>query len=404
MHSPNATFSCMPRSISPELATRVFNLDKPMELSASPPDNAVSQILAEIDKEPSWTLLRGACEGNDEQSILVHPSPFSVGRRPGCSMQLNYKTISGNHAELNETNGQLWVSDLNSTNGTYVNGRRISEPTPLREEDLLQFADVAFRVKSERRATTCQTMQEDMCDNALALVQFDRLMENRLVTPFYQPIIDLKSGGFRGYEILARSRLFGLESCAAMFDAASRLNMEVDLSRMLRWEGVREGLNLPDNSTLFVNTHPLEIRREGLVDSMASARQLSAEVPIVLEVHEAAITDPSEMRELRSQLKELNIGIAYDDFGAGQTRLSELIEAPPDYLKFDISLVRNIDKASPERQRTLESLVKVALDLGVNPLAEGIETPAEADVCRSMGFLTAQGYHFGRPAPVRQFL
>ena len=46
--------------------------------------------------------------------------------------------------------------------------------------------------------------------------------------------------------------------------------------------------------------------------------------------------------------------------------------------------------------------VKVALDLGVNPLAEGIETAAEADVCRKMGFLTAQGFHFGRPASLRQ--
>lgn len=347
-------------------------------------------------------LMRGA-SGADEKEVLVQPVPFTIGRRPGCSMQLNYKTISGNHAELTLVNGQLWVEDLTSTNGTYVNGRRIIEATPLREEDLLQFADIAFRVKSERRATTCQTMQEDVCDKALALVQFDRLMENRLVTPFYQPIIDMRTGEFRGYEVLARSRLFGLESCAAMFDAAARLNMEVELSRMLRWEGVREGLNLPANSTLFVNTHPLEIRREGLVDSMATARQLSMDVPIILEVHEAAITDPGEMRTLRAQLKELNIGIAYDDFGAGQTRLSELTEAPPDYLKFDISLIRGIDSAPPERQRMLASLVKMVIELGVNPLAEGIETPEEADVCRSMGFKTAQGYHFGRPAPVRQY-
>lgn len=354
------------------------------------------------EREAAWTLMRGAT-GTDEQEVLVFPLPFSVGRRPGCSMQLNYKTISGNHADLHLNNGQLWVSDLNSTNGTYVNGRRITEATPLREEDLLQFADIAFRVKSERRATTCQTMQEDVCDKALALVQFDRLMENRLVTPFYQPIVDMKTGAFRGYEVLARSRLFGLESCVAMFNAAARLNMEVELSRMLRWEGVREGLNLPARSTLFVNTHPLEIRREGLVDSMATARQLSADVPIILEVHEAAITDPGEMRNLRSRLKELNIGIAYDDFGAGQTRLSELTEAPPDYLKFDISLIRGIDQAPPERQRMLASLVKMVIDLGVNPLAEGIETPEEADVCRSLGFLTAQGYHFGRPAPARQY-
>jgi EAL domain-containing protein (putative c-di-GMP-specific phosphodiesterase class I) len=357
------------------------------------------------EKAASWTLVRGTGKSNhnDQQAVPVYPQPFLIGRRPGCSLQLNFKTISGNHAELTVENEQLWVADLNSTNGTYVNGRRISDKTPLREEDLLQFADIAFRVKSERRVTTCQTMQEDMCDQALALVQFDRLMENRLVTPYFQPIVDMKTGQFRGYEILARSRLFGLESCAAMFDAASRLNMEVDLSRMLRWEGVREGLNLPNNSALFVNTHPLEIRQDGLVDSMATARQLSADVPIILEVHEAAVTDPSEMRELRVQLRELNIGIAYDDFGAGQTRLSELIAAPPDYLKFDISLIRGIDQSPPERQKMLASLVSMVKDLGVNPLAEGVETPGEADVCRDMGFLTAQGYHFGRPAPVRQY-
>lgn len=347
-------------------------------------------------------LLRGST-GAEEQAIPVTPTPFSIGRRPGSSLQLNHRTISGHHADLIIENKQLWVVDRQSTNGTYVNGRRISESTPLREEDLLQFADIAFRVKCDTRATTCQTLQEDVCDQALALVQFDRLMENRLVTPFFQPVVDLSSGRYLGYEVLARSRLFGLESCAAMFDAASRLNMEVELSRMLRWEGIREGLNLPKASIIFVNTHPLEIQRDGLVESMATARRLSQDVPIILEIHEAAVTDPKEMRILRDQLRELNIGVAYDDFGAGQTRLSELVEAPPDFLKFDISLIRNIDQATPERQRMLASLVSLVKDLGVNPLAEGIETAGEAEVCRSLGFVSAQGFHFGRPAPLRNY-
>ncbi len=350
-----------------------------------------------------WMLLRTSTSSSDEQTISVQPTPFSVGRRPGSSMQLNHRTISGHHADLTMEQGQLWVIDRQSTNGTYVNGRRITEPVPLREEDLVQFADIAFRVKRDERLTSCHTIQEDVCDQALALVQFDRLMENRLVTPFFQPIIDLLTGRYIGYEVLARSRLFGLESCAAMFNAASRLNMEVELSRMLRWEGIREGLELPKGMVLFVNTHPLEIRREGLVDSMATARQLSQDVPIVLEIHEAAVTDPDEMRELRLQLRELNIGVAYDDFGAGQTRLSELVEAPPDFLKFDISLIRNIDLAAPERQRMLASLVSLVKDLGIRPLAEGIETAGEAEVCRSIGFTSAQGYYFGRPAPVRQY-
>ncbi|MCA9127518.1 MAG: EAL domain-containing protein [Planctomycetales bacterium] len=353
--------------------------------------------------ESTWILLRSGGGVDNQTTMLVPPFPFTVGRRPGCSLQLNYKTISGNHAELNVSGNQLWLTDLNSTNGTYVNGRRISEPAPLREEDLLQFADIAFRVRCETQHSVSNTMQEDVCEQAFALVQFDRLMEKRLVTPFFQPIVEMKTGVFKGYEILARSRLFGVESCQAMFNAAARLNMEVELSRMLRWEGIREGLNLPERKTLFVNTHPLELRREGLVNSMSSARQLSRDIPIVLEVHEAAITDPNEMKELRAQLADLQIGLAYDDFGAGQTRLSELVEAPPDYLKFDISLIRGINSATPERQKMLASLVKLVLDLGINPLAEGVETAEEADVCLEMGFLSAQGYHFGRPAPVGQF-
>ena len=355
------------------------------------------------DVQTVWLLLRAGGSDADQREMLVDPLPFTVGRQPGCCLQLNYRTISGHHADLQVDRGQLWVIDRKSTNGTYVNGRRISEPTPLREEDLVQFADIAMRVKCDSRKTTCHTLQEDVCDQALALVQFDRLMENRLVTPFYQPIVDIFNGLALGYEVLARSRVFGMESCAAMFNAAARLNMEVELSRMLRWEGVREGLTLPANIYLFVNTHPLEISQEGLVESLAQVRQLSQEARIILEIHEAAVTDPAEMRELRARLRDLNIGVAYDDFGAGQTRLSELVEAPPDYLKFDMSMIRRIDQAPAERQRMLASLVQMVRELGITPLAEGIETEAEAATCRQLGFSTAQGFYFGSPAPLRQY-
>lgn len=364
--------------------------------------HALSELSAALNGVSVWMLVRG--DSTDQhQQIPITPLPFNVGRRPGTSLQINSRAVSGYHANLTLEGNQLFVEDLGSTNGTFVNGSRISSKTPLNEEDLVQFADVVFRVRCSQRSTNCHTMQEDVCDGALALVQFDRLMQNRLVCPFFQPIVDIRTGEFLGYEVLARSRLFGLESCQAMFDAASRLNMEVELSRMLRWEGVRAAISLQSEFTVFVNTHPLEISRSGLVDSMITARQLTSDLPIVLEVHEASVTDPQEMRVLREQLRDLHIGLAYDDFGAGQTRLSELIEAPPDYLKFDMSMIRGIDKAPTERQKMLGSLVRIVIDLGVNPLAEGIETPEEAEVCRNLGFKTAQGYHFGRPAPFENF-
>ncbi len=350
-----------------------------------------------------WIL---ASVGNQTSDVLtvVHPVPFSIGRKAGCSLQLQSKTVSSHHADLTCRDGQLILIDRQSTNGTYVNGRRIADLVQLKKDDLVQFADVAFRIRCDDHATASNTLAEDVCDQALALVQFDRLMEKRLVTPFFQPIVSMDGGCILGYEVLARSQMFGLETSAALFGAASKLNLEVELSQMMRWEGIREGMMLPVPSQIYVNTHPLELGRPGLLESMAQARSMTMDLPITLEIHESAITSAKEMFDIKSRLRELNIQIAYDDFGSGQNRLAELCNAAPDVIKFDMGLIRDIDKAPPERTKVLGSLVRMVLDLGVVALAEGIEHEAEAKVCQELGFTMAQGYYFGRPAPIRKFI
>jgi EAL domain-containing protein (putative c-di-GMP-specific phosphodiesterase class I) len=94
----------------------------------------------------------------------------------------------------------------------------------------------------------------------------------------------------------------------------------------------------------------------------------------------------------------MQIGLAYDDFGAGQSRLQDLAEVAPDYLKFDMSLIRDIHLLT-QRQQIVAGLVRLSLDLGIQPLAEGIENSAEAEVCRQIGFTHAQGYYYGKPTP-----
>jgi EAL domain-containing protein (putative c-di-GMP-specific phosphodiesterase class I) len=119
-------------------------------------------------------------------------------------------------------------------------------------------------------------------------------------------------------------------------------------------------------------------------------------------VHEGALADLESVDRLRTQLSRSGVGLAYDDFGAGQARLLELAEVPPHYLKFDMSFVRGIDAAPASRQRLLSSLVSVARDLLVYTVAEGVETPQEADVCMRLGFTHAQGFFFGRPRPIEE--
>jgi EAL domain-containing protein (putative c-di-GMP-specific phosphodiesterase class I) len=103
------------------------------------------------------------------------------------------------------------------------------------------------------------------------------------------------------------------------------------------------------------------------------------------------------MKRLRKELRELEVGIAFDDFGAGQARLIDLVDVQPEYLKFDMSLTRDIHLASAERQGLVSSLVRMARDLGTIPLAEGIECQEERDACIALGFQLAQGFYFGRP-------
>ena len=349
-----------------------------------------------------WFLSGATRPGDGARHIAIDEESFVVGRKPNLGLSLGFNTVSSAHASLWVEGGNLWLQDLGSTNGTFVNGQRIDQPIQLGEEDLVHFAEALFRVRLQSVSEgVTGTISQNVCDQALALVQFDRLMSQRLVVPHFQPIVKMDSPHeLLGLEILGRGRVFGLESVSAMFEAASQLDLEVDLSQMLRWEGVRVGRNLPDCPILFVNTHPSELVSEGLEQSLDRLADMAGNTHLVLEIHESAVTSPQKLRHLQDKLQELEIGLAYDDFGAGQARLSELVQARPEYVKFDMSLISGIDSASPERRQMLQTLVKMVRELNIKALAEGIETEAEAEYCQEIGFDLAQGFLFGRPVPM----
>ena len=193
-------------------------------------------------------------------------------------------------------------------------------------------------------------------------------------------------------------KIFKVIFLVELFKIAATLGCENQLSELFRREGIRLGEELPQKSVLFFNTHPHEILQESLLKSLLEIRKFAPKRPIVLEIHEKAITNVKPMKQLRAALTDLEIGLAYDDFGAGQARLIELIEIPPDFLKFDIALVHDIHQASLRKQQIIERLVKIAHDFGIIPLAEGIECKQEGDVCIQPGFSYAQeGFYYGRP-------
>lgn len=348
-----------------------------------------------------WMLVGKFGSTGECSSRTIDPVPFRIGRRPEAALTVPRATISGMHAELFiQDQDLLFVRDLGSTNGTFINGTRITTEAEVHEGDVLQFADVTLKVTCQEEKADSRTMSQDFCDHALARVQFEKLMAEGIVTPYFQPIVDLHAREILAFEVLGRSRLVGLETPARMFAAAADLQQEAPLSDLLRTKGVEVSLQFPDVPHIFLNTHPAEFIGKTSWDWVQQLREQSPVQPLTIEIHEAAVTEVESMVLLRNLLQEYNIGLAFDDFGAGQPRITELAEVRPDYLKFDRLLIAGLDRADATRQRFVKRLVDAVHDIGVVPLAEGIETQGELDVCIELGFPLAQGYWLGLPSPI----
>ena len=134
-----------------------------------------------------------------------------------------------------------------------------------------------------------------------------------------------------------------------------------------------------------------------MIDSLRELRQVSGERAITLEIHEHAVTDLTALRQLRDELRSLDMQLAYDDFGSGQARLIELSEVRPEYVKFDYQLIHNLHLASAQRHEMIATLVTMVNGLGIASIAEGIECNDEAELCWQLGFDYAQGFHYGKP-------
>jgi len=357
-----------------------------------------------------WELSGSVAPDSPMQRVCVMAQPFTVGRDPENSLPLADPTISRRHAELLRAGGNLLIRDLASRNGTYLNGRRVQNFERLQGGDILQFGGAIFTVHPCDAGQVpasdhgqCLTADADVCDTGPGTLEFGRLLTEPAVIPHFQPIVRLATNHRVGYEVLARSRLIGLETPSAMFRAAAERNLEVELSHLIRRESLRIARQVGLTADLYLNTHPAELLRPDFVESLRRLRREFSESGIVVEIHESTITSTKAISDLRAALRDLNMRLAYDDFGAGQSRLMELADVPPDVLKFDLRQIHGLSCASDERQKLVRSMVRIARSLNVIPLAEGIETGDEAVVSRELGFELAQGYYYGRPsaAPAR---
>jgi len=360
---------------------------------------------------PGGWYLETLSDGGTLRRVRIHALPFRVGRRLGLELVLPADSVSKLHAELYLRGQDLRLRDLGSRNGSFVNRALVDDAT-LAEGDIVHFADFEFRVgrsdveearsDADRRPTTAVLSRRELPHRfAEGTRELRELLREGQVAMVFQPIVLLSRGTVAAYEALGRGQHPQLpDSPLELLRIAESIGREAELSRLFRRKAVELVAGRSDMPTVFLNTHPVELQRPGLLESLEELRGIAPQLDLALEIHESVLTRPPAIAELRALLLERNIALAYDDFGAGQARLIELAEAPPHYLKFDHRFISGLDQAPAAKRRLLQSLLSLANELLVKTVAEGIETPAEARVCAEIGFTHAQGFHLGRPRPI----
>jgi EAL domain-containing protein (putative c-di-GMP-specific phosphodiesterase class I) len=348
-----------------------------------------------------WALQSHASGQGSLQRTPLRALPFRLGRTPGCALVLASSHVSKSHAEIYSDGCVLRVRDLGSRNGTYLN-RRIVSDAPLHEGDLLRLGDCDLRLVPDLLEASAPSETLPLRQQH-SPVRLRELMDRGAVTSVFQPIVALPSGRREAFEALGRGDFPGLPvGPVELFELAGSIGPEVqrELSRLFRRKAIELVMGRARPPLLFLNTHPAEFESPGLVESLEELRAAARSVPLVLEIHESTLGQIDFLSWLAVRLEALDVQLAYDDFGAGEARLFELAEVPPHYLKFDRRFVDGIDAAPPSRQRLLGSLVAGARELQVATIAEGVERPEDGAACVRAGFSHAQGYFFGRPAPL----
>jgi diguanylate cyclase (GGDEF)-like protein/PAS domain S-box-containing protein len=278
-------------------------------------------------------------------------------------------------------------------------------------EHLLRNAETAMYRAREGRKGWYELYEEAMQAEALERLRLEtslrRAVERGELRLHYQPVVSLESGRIAGFEALVRweHTRRGLILPGEFIPLAEESEVIVPLGGWVLREAARQlrgwQSRFPRTPPLFmqVNVSARQLSRPGLVEAVEEALRETELHPhtLRLEVTESAVMENTGAAAATlSRLKALGVPVHLDDFGTGYSSLSYLHRLPFDTLKIDRSFVSGGDGGESDR-RFLRAIVDLAHDLGVDVVAEGVETPEQLDAVRALGCEYAQGYLFSRP-------
>lgn len=289
-------------------------------------------------------------------------------------------------------------------------GIAIAEPHYSRAEELLRDADAAmYRAKSKGR-NRFEVFDERLRTEALRILDLEsdlrRAISRTEFEPHFQSIVELATGKLLGYEALLRWHhpQRGLLSPDAFLSAAEENGSIEQIDWQIFAMACRAARSLPQDSYVSINVSARRLRMAGF-DQLALGAIESSGLPphrVRLEITEGALLDnPEHIRRVLLRLRYAGVLVQLDDFGTGYSSLSYLHRFPIHSLKIDRSFVAELS-ARGSSAAVVRAIVALAESLGIEVIAEGVETSLQARVLMGLGCSIGQGFLFSRPEPIAQ--
>jgi EAL domain-containing protein (putative c-di-GMP-specific phosphodiesterase class I) len=229
-----------------------------------------------------------------------------------------------------------------------------------------------------------------------AIERIDRVISGPALEMVYQPIVRLSDGRVEGLEALARFRTAPRHRPPeAWFAEAASVGLLVELELAAVERALTELDRIPGGTYLSVNLSPEAMHSDDLGPLLEGRSDR-----LVLEMTEGSrLEDPELVTERLRPFRDEGARLAIDDVGAGYAGLARLVLLDPDLIKLDRNVVTGVAE-DPRRRALVAQLQAFSDDVGIGVIAEGIETPADLDVLRSLSVPFGQGFHLGRPGPL----
>jgi diguanylate cyclase (GGDEF)-like protein/PAS domain S-box-containing protein len=282
-----------------------------------------------------------------------------------------------------------------------------------RPEELLRDADTALQRAKERGKGGYQLFDTPMHRQSVAVLELEndlrRALDRNEFCLYYQPIVQLADRKLVGFEALVRWQhpQRGLMFPDQFIPLAEETGLIVRLGEWVAREACaqlrRWITDFPTSSvSLTANVSSRQFAQPDIVERFASALEDSNIPPrrFKIEITESSIVeDPEGVTNLLQSLRRLGCGVCMDDFGTGYSSLSYLLRLPIDTLKIDRSFLRDLAVGSRNTD-IIWAVILLGQRLGLEVVAEGVETEKQRELLLELGCVLGQGFLFSRPVEV----